>query len=207
MVNISCDSIIEITGHSHKESKYKTTGNYRILLKHQYGEAEAEYLYIINHSTDKSIEFFVAGSQDMKINGNGWEVIDVMPTVYYRHAPIYYLLFPKKKYTQNLLGSSFDCDDMFYFENSRCGNLELNQAWSVDEVMDLYRVEYRNDPETELYIDTHFDYLGRLNKALHSNTPYIKYKRFYGVIMPGETLIGGNNIPSLATPFLFDDEL
>lgn len=209
-VNISCDSIIEITGHGHKDSKYKATGNYKILLKHQYGEGEAEYLHIINHSIDKSIEFFVAGSQDMKIKGNGcngWGVIDIMPTVYYRHAPIYYLLFPQKKYAQNLLGSSLDCNDVFNFEGNRCGDLELNQGWSVDEVMGLYRAEYNNDPEIELYIDTHFDDLGRLNKALHSGNPYVKYKRFYGVIGPGETLTGGSDIPLLATSSLWGDEL
>ena len=74
-------------------------------------------------------------------------------------------------------------------------------------MMGLYRAEYNNDPEIELYIDTHFDDLGRLNKALHSGNPYVKYKRFYGVIGPGETLTGGSDIPLLATSSLWGDEL
>jgi hypothetical protein len=66
-------------------------------------------------------------------------VSDVMPTIYYKHAPVYYLLFPERKYMQNLQGNSFDCSETFYFEGNRCGDLKLDQAWSVEEVMALYR--------------------------------------------------------------------
>ncbi|MDR0746129.1 MAG: hypothetical protein LBF17_06520, partial [Mediterranea sp.] len=209
-VNILCDSVIEIIGHSNNRSKSKATGKYRLILRHQYEETGAEYLRIINHSTDKSIEFFIAGAQEMKTNGsgcNGWGVIDVMPTIYYKHAPVYYLLFPERKYTQNLQGNSFDCSETFYFEGNRCGDLELDQAWSVEEVMALYRAEYNNSLDVMLYIDIHFDDLGRLNKAIDSGNPHVKYKRFYGVIMPGEKLKGGADTPLLATPSLFDDDL
>jgi hypothetical protein len=58
-----------------------------------------------------------------------------------------------------------------------------------------------------LYIDIHFDDFGRLNKALYSGNSYVKYKQFYGVIMPGEELKGGADMPLLATPSLFDDDL
>lgn len=207
-VNVPCDSIIEITGNGNNKSKYKVTGDYQLILQHQYEKPGAEYFRIINHSTDKPIEFFIAGTQKMKTEDsgcNGLGVINVMPTIYYKHAPIYYLLCPENKYTQNLQGDSFDCNDIFYFAGNRCGEFELKKAWTVDEVMALYQSEYNNSPEIQLYIDTHFRGLGRLNKAIHSNNPYIKYKRFYGVIMPGEELKGNSELPLLATPSLFDD--
>lgn len=207
-INVLCDSIIEIVGHGNNESKYKTTGNYRLVLKHQYGKNESEYFRIINHSLDKSIEYFIAGTQQMQTDNNGCNglnVIDVMPTIYYKRAPIYYLLCPEKKYTQNLQGSSFDCNDIFYFTGDRCGDLEVKQAWTVDEVMALYRAEFNNSPEIKLYIDTHFSSLGRLSNAIRSNNPYVKFKHFYGVIMPNEELKGNSDLPLLATPSLFDD--
>jgi hypothetical protein len=146
----------------------------------------------------------------MKTNGsgcNGLGVFDVMPTIYYKHAPVYYLLFPERKYTQNLQGNSFDCNEVFYFEGNRCGDLEMDQKWSVEEVMALYRAEYNNSSDVMLYIDNHFDDFGRLSKVLHSGNSYAKYKRFYGVIMPGEELKGSVDTPLLATPSLFDDDL
>lgn len=207
-VNILCDSIIHICGSSNNHSKYKVDG-YELIVKHSYGETDSEYLRIINHSADKTIEYFIAGSREMETSDkdkgcNGLPLIKTMPAVYYKHAPIYYLLFPNKKYTQNVQGNAADCNDVFYFEGNRCGDLILEKPWSVDEVMNLYRSEYRNSPDIRLDIEVYWGDLGRMTQIINSGKPYIQFKRFYGTIMPGEELRGNNSLPLLATPYALD---
>ncbi|MDR3119685.1 MAG: hypothetical protein LBU44_09800, partial [Mediterranea sp.] len=78
-----------------------------MIVHHAYEETDGEYLRIINHSVDKTIEFFIAGSRGMETRYkgcSGFPLIKTMPAVYYRHAPVYYLLFPDRKYTQNVQG-------------------------------------------------------------------------------------------------------
>jgi hypothetical protein len=207
-VNILCDSIISIWGHSNNHSKYKVDG-YALVIQHSYGETDSEYLRIINHSANKTIEFFIAGSRDMETSDkdrgcNGLPLIKTMPAVYYRHAPIYYLLFPDKKYTQNVQGDASNCNDIFYFEGNKCGDLVLEKPWSVDEVMNLYRSEYRNSPDIRLDVEVNWGDLGRMTEIVNSGKPYIQFKRFYGTIMPGEELRGNNSLPLLATPYALD---
>lgn len=209
-VNILCDSIINAGGYNRKDrTKYKAMGGYQIIVKHDYGENGAEYLRIVNHSADKTIEFFIAGSQEMETcnsdRSSNMKYIISMPSIYYKKAPIYYLLFPESKYPHNLLGEPSMDNDVFYFEGKRCGDLILDRAWTVNEVMELYRAEFKNDPSIELYIDDSFRKYGRLSAAVHLDSYPMKYKRFYGIIRPGEVLGGAYDIPLLATPSLFDD--
>lgn len=206
-VNILCDSILSIWGHSNNHSKYKVDG-YELVIQHSYGKTSGEYLRIINHSTDKTIEFFIAGSRDMETETekgySGFPEIKTMPAVYYRHAPIYYLLYPEKKYTQNVQGYPSNCNDIFHFEGNKCGDLVLDKPWSVDEVMNLYRSEYRKSPDIRLDVEVNWGDLGRMTEIINSGKPYIQYKRFYGTIMPGEELKGDNSLPLLATPYALD---
>src|SRR5574344_154661 len=207
-VNILCDSILYVSGTTTNRNKYRVNG-YGLVIQHSYGEADSEYLRIINHSTDKTIEYFIAGSREMETSDkdkgcNGLPLIKTMPAVYYKHAPIYYLLFPNKKYTQNVQGNAADCNDHFYFEGNRCGDLILEKPWSVDEVMNLYRSEYRNSPDIRLDIEVYWGDLGRMTQIINSGKPYIQFKRFYGTIMPGEELRGNNSLPLLATPYALD---
>ncbi|MDR0658204.1 MAG: hypothetical protein LBG18_04630 [Mediterranea sp.] len=208
-VNILCDSILFISGIG-SHHKYRIDG-YKLVIHHSYEETDGEYLRIFNHSTDKTLEYFIAGSREMETEFtgcSGFPLIKTMPAVYYKHAPIYYLLFPDKKYTQNVQGDVSDCNDIFYFEGNRCGDLTVEQPWSVDSVMKLYRSEYRNSPDIRLDVESYWSHLGRMTKVVHSGDSYdIPFQSFYGTILPGEELKGNISLPLLATPSIFDDRL
>jgi hypothetical protein len=130
-----------------------------------------------------------------------------MPAVYYRHAPVYYLLFPDRKYTQNVQGIESDCNDIFYFEGNKCGDLIVEQPWSVDEVMNLYRSEYGNSPDIKLYIEVSWSYIGRMTEVIQYMHHYqdMPFQSFYGMILPGEELRGNISLPLLAIPSVLDN--
>ncbi|GHT52454.1 hypothetical protein AGMMS49982_12730 [Bacteroidia bacterium] len=198
-VNIVYDSLTYVMGNRFLY--------YQLMLKHDYGEGGAEYFRIINHSVDKPIEFFFAGTQDVVTEPSGgiMELVVFLPGVYYKKAPIYYLLFPEKKYKHNLSWGS-DMKDIFYFEGNRCGDIELTSAWSVEDVMKLYRAEYRHSPDTILYVDTRAALDGsRMTEPPKYSDHRLKDKIFYGIIRPGEELKGNPSIGLLATPWIFDD--
>jgi hypothetical protein len=209
-VNILCDSILYISG-TVSYRKYRING-YELVVHHSYEETDGEYLRIVNHSTDKIVEFFIAGTREMETEGKGCRgipVIKTMPAVYYKHAPIYYLLFPDKKYKQNVQGNSSDCNDIFYFEGNRCVDLIVERPWSVDEVMNLYRSEYRNSPDIKLDIEVSSDYWGRMTEVVRWMHQYqdMPFKSFYGTILPGEVLRGNISLPLLATQSVLDDRI
>lgn len=199
-INIRYDSIVSYMGNK--------AVSYKLELKHDYGSNGSEYLRIINHSDDKQIEFFIAGTQDMKTYKDGCrglDAIETIPNVYYKNAPIYYLLFPEKKHTHNLVKHSQDCEDIFYFEGDRCGDFTLISAWNVNDVAKLYKAESKLSKDTILYIDPRYsNAYGRMSKALSSKDPYISGKTFYGIIRPKEELKGNDKIWLLATPWMFD---
>jgi hypothetical protein len=76
---------------------------YDLRLKRSYEEGGADYFRIVNHSADKPIEFFLAGAQDVNESDDKLGDRMILPEVYYRHAPIYYLLYPDKKYHKNVV--------------------------------------------------------------------------------------------------------
>ena len=181
-VNVYIDSISNNYGDD----------SYRLLIHHDYTDKGAECFEIENLSKDKSIEFFVAGSQDMwpsKKEVNGMNKIIRMPAVVYRHAPIYYLLFPEKKYTKNLVYN----DTIYYFEGNRCGDLTLDKAWTAEEVMALYRAEFVGSKRGQLYYnqwrtlseEATTDYGGKMNRDAPYQQASIKY---YGVLGPNESV-------------------
>jgi hypothetical protein len=197
-VNITYDSVV----YARKErDEY-----YQLTLKRNYGEGGADYFRIVNHSTDKTVEFFLAGAQDVKEtdskNENGVAEAKILPSVYYRNAPIYYLLYPDKKYHRNLTTHEV----VFYFEGNRCGDLELTSAWSVDDVMQLYRAEYRRSPDTLLYVDIRGAHNGgrMTNNPIYSD-PRLENRTFYGVIPPGGQFKGDENFWLPATPWIFEE--
>lgn len=202
-VNICYDSIVCCT------SRKGRLISYRWQLLHDYGLGGAEYLRIINHSEDKPIEFFIAGAEDMKVYKDdchrGLDAIEIMPSIYYKNAPIYYLLFPDEKYPENVAKHPQACDDILYFEGNRCGAFTLTEAWSANDIAKLYRAEFNHSKDTVLYISPRYDSYGRLSKALKTKDPYIAGKAFYGVIRPKEELKGNDKIWLLATPGLCDD--
>jgi hypothetical protein len=102
---------------------------YKEILLHDYEEQGAEYLRIINHSGDKTVEFFFAGGQDMPetIEEYKTQIFRTfsntfsLPSVRYKKAPVQYLLFPdrKPKYSIAFFGISYT------FEGSSCGDITV----------------------------------------------------------------------------------
>lgn len=147
--------------------------------------------------------------------------IQVIPTPFYNKAPIYYLLFPQKKHTTNLfkielIGEEssnvwkYTCET-FYFSDNKCGDLTLNKEWSVEEVMTLYRAEYKNSNEIKLYADywNAYIYGYRLNSknGLPGNWEYARVnKKLYGTIAPNDSLVGNEKIWITNTPRFYDKE-
>ena len=60
---------------------------YSKFLRRNFEEGGAEYLRIINHSPVHDVEFFVSGHKGRSI----------APEIWYRNAPIYYLLYLEQK--------------------------------------------------------------------------------------------------------------
>lgn len=187
--------------------------NYQLWIKRDFSEDGADYLQIINHSDVSSIEFFIAGTQNIITeDGNrcgNYKSIEYLPSIYYKKAPIYYLLKPEAKYTQNLSGSSSECGDIFYFEGNRCGDLFLENAWEINDVVKLYRAEYNNSKDTVLYVDNQsLADGGRLINAV--NSTQWRYNRlyngkFYGVIPPKGRLVGNEQLWLTATNLIFEE--
>jgi len=90
LVNIRYDSIVGYMGDN--------AISYRLKLLRDHDVNGSEYLRIINHSEDRTIEYFIAGSQDVQVHKGecGLDFAGVVPNVCYQKAPIYYLLFPEK---------------------------------------------------------------------------------------------------------------
>lgn len=181
-------------------------GSYELVIKHDYYEKGAEYFEIENLSKDKSIEFFVAGSQDMKVSSatycNGMNQIERIPYVLYKNAPIYYLLFPEKKYNKNVLSNGDYCDSIVYFEGNKCGDLTLDKPWTVNEVMALYRAEYNGSKDIQLsYSCWHTDIprLSQYTTSYYHNKDISINLKYYGVIGANEKVKTEDGIPVLAT--------
>jgi hypothetical protein len=194
-VNITYDSTVS----SDRNGAY----GYDLVLRHSFEEGGAEYFRIVNHSADKTIEFFLAGAQDVETLDND-SFLGVIPNVYYRNAPILYLLYPERKYHKNLVNG----DETFFFEGDRCGDLELTSAWSVSDVVKLYRAEYRLSPDTVLHVDLWgVPGTGRMKNPEVYDKPRLENRTFYGKISPGEQFRGDENFWLLATPWMFRDIL
>lgn len=200
-VNIRCDSAITVHGDD--------VLAYILTLKHDYSEGGAEHFQIINHSSNKSVEYFVVGAQDLVLSKNSEERwIEILPSLFYKKAPLYYLLFPERKFGKNGKYRG----EVFHFEGDRCGDLVLTEAWSAEEVAKLFRAEYRNSPDTILYLDgSYFDKrLYRLVNADEkeiSNVSHIAGKKFYGHIAPQDTLKADKDFWLIATPWMFDETM
>ena len=177
--------------------EYQETGDrkganrfYSVLLQ-DFTEGGAEYLRIINHSTDKKIEFFFIDTKPYSFNS-----LPVLPDIWHKSAPVYYLLYPDRKPPRNIL---LNDGTTVYFEGDRIGDLTVNQAWSIGSLAALYRQEYARSTEVQLTI-----YENRIIDLVEGITPIwgekYKDKIFYGVLEPGEKLQGSKSIWLLALP-------
>jgi len=179
--------------------EYKFLGDlpwYTKTLFRSFEEGGAEYLKIINHSSDKLAEFFIAGSSMRVVQ----EIVH-LPAVEYKKAPVYYLLFPEMKPFHNI---HYQNGLFIYFEGDRIGDLTVTEAWSVEEVLTLYHLEYNNSGNERL---TLFGFpLFDLVKGKITGQEIYLDKIFYGVIEPRDILRGNEKIWLLATYEMFFDE-
>jgi hypothetical protein len=197
---------IQYDVYENRISGGKVTG-YNEYIRHDYGEGGAEYLRIINHSTDKTVEFFVAGGQDMPKTVAEYNAINILtfekpvslPSVRYKKAPVQYLLFPNRKPKYNIAILEIP----YTFEGIQCGDITVTNPWTVDAVNELYRAEYNHSEETKLFVDDTSEQVRMMDLIKSGGTPD---KAFWGVIKPGETLEGSSKIWLLATPFMFMDQ-
>ncbi|GHV89125.1 hypothetical protein AGMMS50267_14850 [Spirochaetia bacterium] len=177
-------------------------------LLHDYGEGGAEYLRIINHSSDKPVEFFFAGAQDLpklpmtakEQKRMSLEFPVSIPSVQYKRAPLYYLLFPERR-------PQYDVYDIS-FTGNQCGDIILTNPWTVEDITALYRAEYEGSSSVKLFVDYNDgNEQDRIRNAVDGIDGWDAYKGriFYGVIEPGEQLAGDDKIWLLATPLMFND--
>ena len=156
------------------------------------------------------MEFFIAGthtgetktwysfSNDTK-PAQLWTPI---PSVQYKKAPIFFLLFPEKKYPNNV--PVFN--EIWRFEGNRIGDLTVTEPWNINEIIALYRAEYARSDDVQLIIDRHHRY--RLMDYVEGTLPgwtggVTGYDNFYGFIEAGEELRGSETLWLLATPLMF----
>jgi hypothetical protein len=178
------------------DSSASTPLYYSKYLQHDYKEGGAEYLRIINHSPGKSVEFFIAGTETGELITKGYPDTKVIPSVHYRKAPLYFLLFPEYKYTENVI--ALDGKIYHYFEGDRCGDITLSEAWTVEEVAALYRAEYARSNEVRMTVgDLNYRMIDLVEGKIAGREEY-KGGVFYGVIGPGEQLQGNEQLWLLA---------
>jgi hypothetical protein len=203
--------------------------------KINYSDSRSHYMKIINHGI-KPVEFFIVGNHPIKtydlnriyagpfiekgdnhIAPPTTITSDLLPEVFYKGAPIKYLLFPEMKPKTNLFKINKDGVyskdgkeyygysgiDTLFFENNRIGDLIVNNAWSVSQVVDLYRAEYKGSNDTILtiaYCDTKEDiqkyriYIGAEKYYSEIKTNPLK-PFYYGIIPAGGTIQSSEQIP------------
>ena len=151
---------------------------YSCHLIRDFEESGAEYLRIINHSTDKEIEYFIAGAEG-KFNGK-----KTSPSIIYKNAHICYLLYPDS------------------FEGNRIGDITVTEAWSIDDIMNLYRAEYTRSNEIILKVDWSSARIIDLVEG-YSKEGWLG-NISYGVIEPETELQGNEKIWLLTTAGMFN---
>jgi len=187
-----------------RDNGHPTKRWYREDLLRDFNEGGAEYLRIINHSDDKPVEFFLAGS--MPPNANPNDKYLSLPSVHYKKAPIYFLLFPEYKFTKN--GYTTDRrEDFYYFEGDRCGDLILTSAWTANEVAALYREEYARSNDIRLVLDYEDWRIIDLINGKIAGWESFKGNIFYGTIKPKDEFKGNEKIWILSTRGMFNETL
>jgi len=185
------DAVYMTYKYAEEGFKNKNPDKYSYVLVRDFEEGGAEYLRIINHSPDKTIEFFFAGAHEGEVRGSR-----NLPDVRYKNAPIYYLLYPERKPAKD---HNIPGDRIIYFEGDRIGDLVVTQAWTAEEVCALYRAEYVRSEEIKLTAI----YGNRIIGYVEGNDPNERKgflgSIFYGKLSPQEELRGSEKTWLLAT--------
>ena len=143
-------------------------------LQRDFEEGGAEYLRIVNHSQDKTIEFFISDVLRLDLNNKLQQ-----PGIMYDDVPVYFLLFPEKDPSGDMISS---------------------RKWSVDEVAALYKAEYSGSDEVKLLYANE-----RLTDLIKTKERWYYESILYGIIDPLKSLQGNEKVWLLATPIMFFD--
>jgi len=195
---------IEYNDNSRGKNKKKYPVGVSEELLRNFNKGGAEYLRIINHSVDKPIEFFLTGSMRPYDNRDKHDEYVFLPSVRYKKAPIYFLLFPEHKLNKN----QYLNNNLYYFEGDRCGDLILTKAWTVDEVVALYRAEYARSNDIRLVVNIEDWRMIDLINGKVSGWESYKGNIFYSIIKPKEEFKGNEKLWLLSTRgLMFNNEL
>ncbi|MUP37673.1 hypothetical protein [Labilibaculum euxinus] len=220
--NVTFDSLeIQSQNSLGKESSFPSGRKARA----DYLEGGSHFLRIINHSTSP-IEYFIAGNHKMitydlnKKFSRGTSssappvttTFSLLPEVLYKNAPIKYLLFPEKKPLSDMYYLDYsitdDCYvynnrvDTLYFSENRIGDLTVAEAWSIEDVMKLYRAEYHQSIDTVLQIKfsakwENYPRLSLLGEKYEGGYiwQYEAKPQYYGKILAGDSVQTSDKIP------------
>lgn len=171
--------------------------SYEKRLLRDFDNGGAEYLRIINHSPDKTVEFFIAGAYTEEKDGGRHvsprtspinEEYIYLPEVWYGNTPIYFLLYPERK-------------------PPNANFTAVTKAWSVEEVVKLYRAEYARSEETQLTLYRN-DYYRIIDLVEGRGwADYLRDSIFYGKIEPNKEFQGNDRLWLLSTRSMFSELL
>ena len=140
-------------------------------LHRNFAEGGAEFLRIINHSTDKKAEFFFSDVPRVFANHT------YLPEIRYKNIPVYFLIQSERENINN--------------------DLHLPEVWSIEEITALYRAEYsRSDEINLLYGD--FRIIDLVEGKISGREEYFG-NIFFGTLEPGDELRGNEKLWLLAT--------
>jgi len=194
-----------------------------------YSKGGSDYMEIVNNG-NSDIEYFIVGNQPIKeydlrnlyagADGHAAPtniITDLMPEVFYKKAPVKYLLFPdlkpkEDKYIVNIDGLvgkgnktyyMYKSTDTVFLKGNQCGEQSVNSAWSIKDVMKLFRAEYNMSNDTILTIAYPVD--GYLAKDIRISLGSVKYyegfkkktiiPQYHGFIVGHSTLESSERIP------------
>ena len=212
-----------------------------------YDVGNPEYMKIINHSNNV-LEYFISGTQDTatislnRINTANASVLlpsnrtlSTEPFIQYKNAPIYYLLHPDKKPKADLYKLYLNQDGKYIGKYNvitslanpnQIGDLQVTKPWTIEDVMKLYRAEYKQSVDTILTFSLTTNAYGeeynnpRLSTGNSDELVYISektsltnnYKRpnqlkFYGYINAKDSLKASDNIPLITHYRYYNSEI
>lgn len=211
---------IEPVGREAKIDYSENHSHYMKIINH--GNKPVEFFIIGNHPiVNYDLNKIYAGpfieKGDNHIAPPTTITTDLLPEVFYKGSPVKYLLYPETKPQTNLYKISKDGVyskdgkeyygysgiDTFFFENNRCGDLIVNKAWSIFEVVNLYRAEYKGSNDTILtigYCGATDDFQkNRISSGAEKNYSETKNNPikplYYGIIPAGGTIQSSVQIP------------
>jgi hypothetical protein len=161
-------------------------------LHRNFAEGGAEYFRVVNHSPDKVVEFFLVGTFT-DLSGAFFSGAASIPDIWYRNAPVYFLLHPERKPDRNITAFG----NVIIFEGYRIGDITVTDPWSIEKVANLYRAEFSRCAKVQLMFRLH-----RVIELVEDSRGTFSGRTFFGAIEPGGELRGNENLWLLGTVML-----